>query len=56
MKDIIYHNSHDIAYRNPFGAIERNKMLSIAVFSIYKHCSKRSIFEYYKKGAKDVLK
>lgn len=31
MKDAIYHNSHDSIYRNPFGAIESGKTLSIAV-------------------------
>lgn len=31
MKDAIYHNSHDSIYRNPFGAIESGKPLSIAI-------------------------
>lgn len=31
MKDVIYHNSHELAYRKPFGAIESGNGLSIAI-------------------------
>ena len=56
MKDIIYHNSHDIAYRNPFGAIETNRMLSIAV-SVSKSIAAKEVFlNIIKQDKIDVLK
>lgn len=40
--DIIYHNSHDSKYRNPFGAVESNTLLSISI-SVAKTISPKEI-------------
>ncbi len=50
MKDIVYHNSQDLKYRNPFGAIESDSVISIAISIKKDIMPKKVILNIMQKG------